>query len=518
MKKNFFLRGLFALFSFSAVHSQSLTMENISYLNHRDFGTLSNDTSVKHYMFHLTTQQLEKKQSEGIISFLNEDLTEIKKEKFVLEEGDFFCDIKNNSNRIIASFHNVPKETTTFRIYSDKGELIKTKEFHVPKNLFAPQFYKYAEKIGDFSLVYPVKNKGFLITEVAKKKRQGYNFHFIADDDSKSWVYESPKDHNNRKTATPLFANDNIIVIMEKEWGSLYDRQPTFKAIALDANTGKELFSTSHEYEKIPNFYTKAFVNQKNEIILFGETYNLDNNYPDDDYNNGYFIEKYTITGNLISANKLSFNDLNFKKALGFSEETKPKEMGTIFFYNLAESNGKLYAIGEISRRDKQGFTALKGFLATATGTFINQNWQSKYAMGKMIALELDDKTLLTNTHLLAKEETFTGLNGLVVRPYFNLSEMEYDGKLDFLSLVENQKNIESIFYLDQNAVADKKTAIIKKANLNNDVFTVTDFTKFDVNSDESTIYVLPRNNNSLLLMKYDSEKKSAKFEVLKNN
>ncbi|HKX85878.1 MAG TPA: DUF6770 family protein [Flavobacterium sp.] len=518
MKLKFVFTGLFGLFSLSVTNAQSLTVSEVDYLNHRDIGTVTINGNRSHYMFHLNTKKLENKQSEGVITFLDGDLSVLKKETFILGKDDTFLDIKNNGNRIIASFHNIPKETTTLRVYSDKGELVKTKELKVPKEVFAPQFYKWAEKIADLSLVYPITNKGFLFTEVARKKRIGYNFHFLADDESKNWVYESPKDHNNKKTAAPLFANDDIVVIMEKEWGSVYDKQPTFKAIVLDANTGKELFSTGHAYETVPNFYTKAFVNQEGEIILFGETYELNNNYPDNDYNNGYFIEKYSRTGESLGQNKVSFKDFNFKKTLGFSPETKPKEMGTIFFYSLAASEGKYYAIGETARREKQGFTIAKGLLVTSIGTFSSTNWQSKYTMENMIVLEFDENMKHTATHKLPKESTLTGLNSIVVRPYFNLTEMEYDGKLDYLFQTTNNHRLESAFYLDQKAEAGKTTGIIKKARLENDKFTVSDFITFSTDNKEGDFYVLPADNNSILLIKYDQTKKSAKLEILKGS
>lgn len=518
MKLKLALTGLFTIYSLSVTNAQSLTVNEVDFLSHRDIGTVTNNGVTSHYMFHLYTKKLEKKQSEGVITFLNGDLSVLKKETFVLGKTDTFLDIKNNGNKIIASFHNIPEETTTLRIYSDKGELLKTREFKVPKEVFAPQFYKWAEKIADLSLVYPVNNKGFLFTEIARKKRIGYNFHFIANDENKDWVYESPKDHNNKKTASPLFVNDDIVVIMEKEWGSVYDKQPTFKAIVLDAKTGKELFTKSHEYETVPNFYTKAFVNQKGEIILFGETYELNNNYPDNDYNNGYFIEKYSRTGESLGQNKVSFKDFSFKKALGISVETKPNEMGTLFFYSLVASEGKYYAIGQTARREKQGFTIAKGILATSIGTFSSTNWQSKYAMKNMIILEFDENLKHTDTHKLPKESTFTGLNGIVVRPYFNLTEMEYDGKLDYLFQTTNNNNLESTFYLDQKAEAGKMTGIIKKARLENDQFTVSDFLTFPTDNKEGDFYILPVNNNSILLMKYDQTKKSAKLEILKGS
>ncbi|WP_310554495.1 DUF6770 family protein [Flavobacterium sp.] len=385
----------------SFVFSQTKTIENINTFDFRDFGTLTNNSSLSHYSFLITNKVLENKQREGVLTFYNEDLSETKKENFVLNaKSNTFLQAKNNGTNVIVVFEDRVKELITFKVYSSGGDLINSKELKIENKYFD---YKAIEKIGDFSLTYAIKNKGFLISEEVKKKRSGYNIHFLGDDKSKNWIYQSPPDHNNRKSACPMFANEEMAVIMEKEWGSVYDRQPTFTAIALDMNTGKELFRVSHEYETTPNYYTKATVNQKGDVFLFGENYNLGNNYPDNDYPNGYFIEKYSKKGELINSQVLSFKDSVFKTSLEFKIEAKQKAFGNVFFYDVLESNGHFFAIGEIARRDKQGFTLAKAVTSYAIGGviggLISNNWDTKYTMENMVVVELDENLKLVTTH-----------------------------------------------------------------------------------------------------------------------
>lgn len=510
-----------ALFVSTYVFSQTKTIENIGSFDFRDFGSVLNDTLIQHYSFYTTTKAFENKQKEGKLTFYNNDLSELKSQTFVLDsKSNVYLETKNNGNQIITAFHDNEKEITTFTMYSSKGDFINSNEISNKKNTFNPLLYKTFEAIGDYSLLFPIKNNGFLITQIEKKKRLGYNIYYLSDDKTKQWSYQSPDDHNNRKLANPIFANDEFVIIMEKEWGSVYDRQPTFIAIVLETKTGKELFRVSHEFETTPNFYTKATVNTKGEILLFGETYSLGNNYPDNDYNTGYFIEKYSRTGEFITKNTLSFNDLAFKAALGFKVEDKQKDFGTVYFYDVIASEGKYFAIGEIARRDKQGFTIAKAItsqaIGGAVGGLISNNWDTKYTIDDLVIVELDEDLKFVKIHKLEKETNQTGLNTIVVRPYFNLKELEIYRRLDYLCNIKNKSSSQSLFYLDRKIVNEKPDFRIRRAIQENDVFKTYEFSKIELNENESTFRISPINVSSLLLMKYDTNKNSIRLDILK--
>lgn len=513
--------NLIILFLTTIAFSQTKTIENVSYFDFRNFGSITKDSSIFHYSFYTTTKKLENKQDEGVLTFYNKDLSEVKKETFMLNsKSNIYLETQNNGSQIITAFHNNEKEITTFKIFSDKGDLISSNEISAKKDAFGPFFYKAFETIGDYTLLFPVKNKGFLVNEIVKKKRFGYTFYFLGEDKSKNWIYESPADHNNRKSASPMFANDEVVIIMEKEWGSKFDRQPTFIAIVLETKTGKELFRVSHEFETTPNFYTKATVDAKGEIILFGETYNKGNNYPDNDYNTGYFIEKYSKTGQLITKNILNFNDLTFKTALGFKIEDKQKDFGTVYFYDIIASEGKYFAIGEIARRDKQGFTIAKAItshaIGGAVGGLISNNWDTKYSIDDLVIVELDENLKFVKTHKLEKVSNKTGLNTMVVRPYFNLKELEVNRNLDYLCNVKSNSSSQTLFYLDRKIVNEKPDFRIRKAFKENDAFKSIEFSKIGLNEDDTNFRISPINVNSLLFMKYDAKKEMVKLEILK--
>jgi len=497
--------------------SQTKKVDNVDLPNFNDMGSVYNDSLVNHYLFY--KRFTDDKKSEGVLKFYDGNLSEVKEEVFPLDKDYAFLEAKNCGDLVIVGFHNFKNESNLYTIYSNDGKLIYSKEISFKKNSFNPYGYKIAEKIGEYTMIFPVKNKGFLITTVEKKKRFGYSIHFLGSDSAKGWIYESPKEHNNRKSVVPLFANEKVVVLMEKEWGSVYDRQPTFIPIIIDVNTGKELFRLSHRYEEIPNFYTKAYVNDKEEVILFGEKYKLDNNFPDDDYNIGYFIEKYSVNGTLLSSNTFAFDDVNFKTALKYNANDKQKDFGTIFFQDIMDVGGHLWLVGEKSKRDKQGFTIAKALITGSilgVSTIANQNWNTEFSNGDLVLLELDENLKLINTFDISKVKNKVGLNTMIVRPYFNLMELNYDHFMNYVNASKRLDGLLNLVYLDR-IEHDKKTDFVLYTSLLEKGKSIaTEQLKLDLSSNDFYFRVIPTTNKNILFSKFNAENRFIQLELLK--
>lgn len=506
---------IIAVLSYNKVVSQSTTIDNVGSIDLKNSGTLLNNSILTYYTFYIKESYREDRKDEGVLTLYNQNLLELKKEVFTLDENNQFLEIKSNANKLMACFYNEQKESIAFKMYSVEGESVKAKELVYPKLLFYPDLYQLNEQIGEWALVNPIVDKGFLISESTKPK-YGYKLHFISDHSDKDWVYQSPTDNKRRKTISLIYSNAEIIVLIEKEWDSVYDQKPIFKAIILDTNTGKELFTVSHPYKTKPNFYTRALATKSGEILLFGEQYEIGNSYPDNDYNTGYFIEKYSKSGQLLAYSTLSFQNEKFKESVGFDPQMKRKEFGTIYFHELLEFEDKYFAIGEFAKRDVQGFTKVGVISSVALGTLSMKNWSSTYTLGDMLILELNQNCNLVNTRKLHKEKSTTGLNTMNTRPYFNIHALKYLGRLDYLfPLVSEASELRRLFYLNQNTFERKTDYTIKEARLDNGTFLDTDFNKIPLTEKEKYFKILPRDSTSLLLLKFDSENKSVIMEVL---
>lgn len=510
---------IFLLFITTICYSQLKVIENVANFNTNDCGIVHTNSKTYYYTFHILEKKSKDAIENGILTIFNEDLTEHKNIKFDIESHVRFLEVKNNNNSLIVAFADEKKFTLDFKIFSLDGEFVKSKVITYDKFLYSPSSYKsYMEPSGDFSLIHPIENKGYIITEYIKKKRKGYNLYYV-DLAGNDWSYESPSDHNNRKTVAPMFANEEMVVLMEKEWGSNFDQQPTFKAIIFDTKNGKELFSVSHDYETKQNFYTKAMATKKGDILLFGELYDDDNNYPDDNYNIGYFIEQYSKSGQLIKETSVRYENSAFKKSLGIDENTKQKDFGIIHFYDFLETNNTLYAIGQMAKREKKGASVFKilasSVVGGAVGGLISNNWKTTYTLSNMIIVEFDENLNFVNTQKLQKNETYTGLNTMSVRPQFNLLEMQAHGKLDFIYKQLNQnKEMDFFLFSDKKIENESLDFKIKKASLINNVFQVETFSTLDLN-DVDQFTMIPRNNTSTLLVTQNLANKTISLKVM---
>ena len=96
---------------------------------------------------------------------------------------------------------------------------------------------------------------------------------------------------------------------------------------------------------------------------------------------------------------------------------------------------------------------------------------------------------------------------------------MEYDGTLDYLFSTKNDaSDLLSFFYMNQKTTDKKIKYSIKKGDLHNGIITTNDYSDITLNATEKYFKVVPRNTESVLLIKFDYEKKSLGLEVLKKN
>ncbi|MBG7610938.1 hypothetical protein IU405_01580 [Polaribacter sp. BAL334] len=515
------LKHILILFLTNISYAQLKVIENVANFNTNDCGTVHTNSKSYYYTFHILEKKSKDTIENGVLTIFNEDLTEHKNIKFDIESHIHFLEVKNNNTSLIVAFADEKKYTIDFKIFSLDGELLKSKEITYNKLLFSPSSYKsFMEPSGDFQLIYPVENKGYMITEIIKKKRRGYNLYYL-DIDGKDWSYESPSDHNNRKTIAPMYSNEEVVILMEKEWGSNFDQQPTFKAIIVDTKNGKELFSVSHDYETKQNFYTKAIVSKKGDILLFGELYDDDNNYPDDNYNIGYFIEQYSKSGQLIKETSVRYENNAFKKSLGIDDDAKQKDFGIIHFYDFLETNNTLYAIGQMAKREKKGASVFKiltsSVIGGAIGGLISNNWKTTYTLSDMVIVEFDENLNFVNSQKLQKNETYTGLNTMSVRPQFNLLEMQAQGKLDFIYKQLNQNREMDFFLISDKKIENESLDFkIKKASLINNSFQVETFSNLDLLGMDN-FKILPKSRTSSLLITQNIGAKTIIFKVLEN-
>lgn len=503
---------IFIFFVFIS-RAQTLSLDNVFDFSKQNIGTLMGDNgSLSHYILYEKYEAGQQKVKKQVVSFFDESLTVNHNEENIYSTENNLFAVYNNQSHLIAAFHDKKAELVRFKVYNSKGSVSNTVEFHFDKRLFYPYLNYY------YKLVFPVNNKGFLVNQIIKKKRLGYNVTFVNNLGESSWVYESPADHDNRKEVTPFFANDQVVILCEKEWGSNYDHKPTFNIIVLNSQTGKVIFTKSKDYEVNPDYYTNAFVTNQGEVLLFGELFEQNNSITKNDYNVGYFFEKFDLTGTQTKSNVLSLMDERFKSFIGFDKVSNKDDFGTVYFSSIKQYKGDYYFVGQIVRRTKQGNTfgnqILSATIGGAIGGAISNNWQSAYELKDMVVMKVDSNLNLIDCTLLSKTVTQTGLNTLVSRPQYNLMEMEYNGRLDFVNYqVYNDEQVVIYKTLERSGDLDK--LLLKRTVLKEGRLVYLDDYEISFDKDDSYYSLLPYNQNSLLVFKYNYELK--RLKIVKN-
>ncbi|CAL2103234.1 protein of unknown function [Tenacibaculum sp. 190130A14a] len=488
---------------------QSIQIKNIKDFELSNAGTLTANDNVGYYTFYTSKKEVGKKKKEGILSFFNKDLKEVTKVNFLLDnKTNRLIEVKNNGTNVAVSLYNKETKNLTYTFYDFEGKKLAF-EYIIPykKQTFAMGYYKEIQKMEEWILNYPVTNKGFLFSETIKKKRWGYRFSFV-DGTEKKWTYDSPADINNRVQAAPIYSDENKIIIVEKIWGSNFDRQPDLRTVVLDINTGKEDFSVAIDYEKAPKFYTEGMVANDGRVVLFGEYYKKGHKFHSNSYNEGYFIEIYSKEGEKLSSQLLSYrNNPEFRKYLEIEDQAKQKKFGSIYFYDIVEKEDKFLIIGERFVRDVQGFSTGKAIVSASFGMLGQENWSSKYTLGDLVVLEVDKDAVLTNFYKITKDKAPSGLNSMNKWPLMNLRHMQNEYNVDYmyqeeqngvLKVVSKNRKVEKV------GKEEKLNYAVYKYHFDGNTVKKENTIPFQVAKEEQ--YRLIRGKENVLLLKYTDE------------
>ena len=508
IKKALFLSNFLFLAMFA--FSQTVELQQVTDAQFHNTGTLTALPSPVIYTFYEAGPSKQKDHIKGVFAIYDAQMNLKFSDSLDLHPDNKLMQVKDNEKEIIAAFYNETKEEITFRIYNDNGAKLREETLYYKSNIYG-NFYGNAEDIGEAELIRPQPEKGFFIYQYVKNKRLGYNYYFLTSTGIQL-IWKSPEDHNNRKNATLLYADEDLMVIHERDWSSVYDQQPLMAAIVIDFSTSKEHFRVSHDYQKRPRFYTSVLRNEKDELIFFGETYNKANNYPDNDYNSGYFSERYNMNGTLLHDVELPYEDPVFLKDLGLSSKNGRKKLGTVYVYQLITDGDGFAALGEWALRESQGGGAGAALLAYSSGTTGFQKWSSSYLLGDFVLMKFGTDGSYKGSHLLPKTHVLKGLNDLRPRPQFNLNKMKYLGRMNYQFEVPGHSN--SFFYVDETHKKDVIDFKLLKAEPSNGFYSTTEITSFTIPQD-NFYRLYPLTENSVVKVSYETENQKLAFSLI---
>ena len=302
---------------------------------------------VDGYYFYYVVDKLKKGENEFAIQILDKNLNEVAKKSYVDNKNTFLMKSSFNNQAMMFAMANFKEKEINLLVFDKTANQKET--IKIPLESKEIRYLAMMQQTGDFNVLFPVDNKGFLFNKFEDNKKIGYSLKYYPTDGGKAWEFNSPEDTKELLTINPIEVNDKVVVALESSKPGLLSRKVTLRTKVIDVNTGKLLFEKEFSKSAKPRLINNAFLDANNNVVLMGEYFKEGDDIISDK-SLGLFTEVYDITGKTIKENFTSWKeDVSkiFKTEKGFVEDK-----GYVYFHNIVRTNNnEYYAIGEFYKR-----------------------------------------------------------------------------------------------------------------------------------------------------------------------
>ena len=345
MKTNFLL--LLSLIYFSS-QAQIGKIDGVSNFSLRNSGPiLDKNHDVDGYYFYYVVDKLKKGENEFAIQILDKNLVEVAKKSYIDNKNTFLMKSSFNNQAMMFAMANFKEKRIELLTFDKQANQKETVTISLENKEM--QYLQMMQSTGDFNVLFPVDNKGFLFNKFEDNKKIGYSLKYYATDGGKNWEYNSPEDTKEILFINPIEVNEKVVVAIETAKNSMMTRKMTLRTKVIDVNTGKLLFEREFSKAAKPRMITNAFLDKDNNVVLMGEYFNEGDNIFDDK-SLGLFSEIIDASGKTINESFTSWKEDVAK--LAKTNKSYIDEKGYVFFHNIVKTNtNEYYAIGEFYKK-----------------------------------------------------------------------------------------------------------------------------------------------------------------------
>ncbi|MGB5980708.1 MAG: DUF6770 family protein [Nonlabens sp.] len=342
MKHTVTILSLFLALQFGFGQSKSLS--GLTSFKLRNSGVMmdKNENVDGYYFFH-EVDKLKKGKREFAITILDKNLNEVAKKSYVDHKKTSLLDVHFNNQALMFTLLNTKEKVYKLLTMSREGDIIDTQT--VPYKSKMHKKMVMAESSGIHTQLTSADDKGFILANLVDNRKTGYEVKFYATDGGENWVYGSDPEDKYHLMFNIIDANNEMIIGQEVARKSMFNSKGNVSIVALDINSGKELWRIENEKDVEPRFAKNAFVNEDNQTVILGEYFPKKKNW----YSAksvGLYSQTIDRSGNIVSDKKLSWSkDIRPKMPAAAKFE---KEKETVFFHDIVKADdGSIYAIGE---------------------------------------------------------------------------------------------------------------------------------------------------------------------------
>jgi len=346
MKNNYF--SLLIVLLSITMYSQTSKIKDVNTFAIRNSGAiLDKNKDVDGYYFYYVVDKLKKGNREFAIQILDKNLNEVAKKSYVDNKNTFLMKSSFNNQAMMFALANFKEKEISLLTFDKQANQKATVKIPLEGKEIAS--LQMAQQSGDFNVLFPVENKGFLFNKFEDNKKIGYSLRYYPTDGGKGWAFNSPVNSKEILAINPIEVNDKVVVALETSRPGIMSRKVTLRTKVIDVTTGKLLYEREYSKNAKPRLINNAFLDANNNVVLMGEYFKEGDNIFDD-RSLGLFTEVLDESGKTLKENFTSWKEdvaKIFKTDKSFIDDK-----GYVFFHNIVKTNSnEYYAIGEFYKR-----------------------------------------------------------------------------------------------------------------------------------------------------------------------
>jgi hypothetical protein len=468
---------------------------------------LDKNNDVDGYYFYYVMDKLKKGDNEFAIQILDKNLVEVAKKSYVDNKNTFLMKTSFNNQAMMfamANFKEKRIELLTFDKQANQKETVT-----IPLEKKEMQYLQLMQSTGDFNVLFPVDNRGFLFNKFEDNKKIGYSLKYYPTDGGKAWEFNSPEDTKELLFINPIEVNEKVVVALEMAKNGMLSRKMTLRTKIIDVNTGKLLFEKEYSKAAKPRLITNAFLDKDSNVVLMGEYFKEgDNIY--DDRSLGLFSEIIDLSGKTLKENFTSWNEDVAK--LVKTSKSFIDDKGYVYFHKIVKTNtNEYYAIGEFYKKTVSA--AGIGMALLSRG----QSSMTQISITNAVVFKFNSDFKLTAIKEFEKSTSRAPSLTDFGSPQLNAHALKSMGAFDYEYTQVDRKNdrFYSCFVDYERIKGEKnknafKTIIYDEGALSED--------KIYLQDGEKNFRVFPAKLGSVLLMEYNKKEKQINLHLEKIN
>jgi hypothetical protein len=487
--------------------AQTKKIEQVNTFKIKNSGSILNkENNVDGYYFFYEMDKLKKGDREFAIKILDKNLTEVAQKTYIDNKNTFLMKSTFNNQQIMFAMANYKEKKISLLMFDKKAEQMPT--IDIPLESKEVRYIQYLQQTGDFNIIFPVENRGFIFNKLEDNKKIGYSLKYYPTDGGKAWEYNSPEDSKEIVTINPIEANDKYVVAIEMARPGALSRKITIRTKIFDINTGELLFQKEYSKESKPKLITNAFLDKNSNLLLMGEYFKEGDNIFDDK-SLGLSTEVIDATGKTLHENFISWKDDVAKMAKVDGNYVQDK--GYIYFHNIVRThNNEYYAIGEFYKRT----ASASGIAMAALG---GGNSVTQLTITNSVVFKFSPDFKLLGIQEFEKGKSRAPSLTDFGSPQLNAHALKSYGAFDYeYTQVDKANDRFYACFIDYERIKGEKnknafkTIIYDEGKLTED--------KIYLESDSKDFRVLPAKIGNVLLLEYDKKLKSINLHLEKLN